>query len=394
MKMLIRIRKNETLYLFGYFLMGLSAIVIGNSYLFGVNRFQICNVVQYIAAVFFLLSFSVGKYKITDFMKLFLFACTILISAAFMHNITFALYGLSIVTSIHINTRKIIKSSVINNAIFLAIVVIPALLGVIPDDIYYHGDMKAHCLGFAYYSNIPYIVLMETIMIYWLIRSKKAELLFLILSFPVHILIYKICTVRLVLYVYILFIMSISIIGIIKKKKQHKILNCIATVLYPVTAALVVMASFQYKSSSLLSALNIIINYRLKFNLQGFEQYGISLFGQKIVSAEEYIDENFVNHYFYIDWGYVYMLIGYGLLLFVVIMLMYTLLSRYAAVNNDVKLMSWCFTICVFSIINNIMFNTALNPLLILGIKILLSNYSGYKTIYGSHEENVRIVKV
>lgn len=395
MKMLIRIRKNETLYLFGYFLMGLSAIVIGNSYLFGVNRFQICKVVQYIAAVFFLLSFSVGKYKITDFMKLFLFACTILISAAFMHNITFALYGLSIVTSIHINTRKIIKSSVINNAIFLAIVVIPALLGVIPDDIYYHGDMKAHCLGFAYYSNIPYIVLMETIMIYWLIRSKKAELLFLILSFPVHILIYKICTVRLVLYVYILFIMSISIIGIIKKKKkQHKILNCIATVLYPVTAALVVMASFQYKSSSLLSALNIIINYRLKFNLQGFEQYGISLFGQKIVSAEEYIDENFVNHYFYIDCGYVYMLIGYGLLLFVVIMLMYTLLSRYAAVNNDVKLMSWCFTICVFSIINNIMFNTALNPLLILGIKILLSNYSGYKTIYGSHEENVRIVKV
>ena len=156
-------------------------------------------------------------------------------------------------------------------------------------------------------------------MIYWLIRSKKAELLFLILSFPVHILIYKICTVRLVLYVYILFMMFVFIIGIIKKKKQHKILNCIATALYPVTAALVIVASFKYKSSSLLSALNIIINYRLKFNLQGFEQYGVSLFGQKIVSAEEYIDDNFINHYFYIDCGYVYMLIGYGLLLFIII---------------------------------------------------------------------------
>lgn len=168
--------------------------------------------------------------------------------------------------------------------------------------------------------------------------------------------------------------MFVFIIGIIKKKKQHKILNCIATALYPVTAALVIVASFKYKSSSLLSALNIIINYRLKFNLQGFEQYGVSLFGQKIVSAEEYIDDNFINHYFYIDCGYVYMLIGYGLLLFIIIMLMYTLLSRYAAVNDDIKLMSWCFAICVFSIINNIMFNTALNPLLILGIKLLLSN--------------------
>lgn len=385
MKIAIRFNKKEALYLFGYFLMGLSAVVIGNSYLFGANRFQICKVVQYISAMLFLLSFSIDKYKIADLMKSFLFGCIILISAAFMHNITFGLYGLSIVTSIHINTRKIIKNSVINNAVFLAIVVIPALLGVIPDDIYYHGDMKAHCLGFAYYANIPYIVLMETIMIYWLIRSKKAELLFLILSFPVHILIYKICTVRLVLYVYILFMMFVFIIGIIKKKKQHKILNCIATALYPVTAALVIVASFKYKSFSLLSALNIIINYRLKFNLQGFEQYGVSLFGQKIVSAEEYIDDNFINHYFYIDCGYVYMLIGYGLLLFIIIMLMYTLLSRYAAVNDDIKLMSWCFAICVFSIINNIMFNTALNPLLILGIKLLLPNYARHKMIYGSH---------
>ena len=33
--------------------MGLSAVVIGNSYLFGANRFQICEVVQYLSAVIF-----------------------------------------------------------------------------------------------------------------------------------------------------------------------------------------------------------------------------------------------------------------------------------------------------------------------------------------------------
>ena len=52
MKKLIKINK-ETLYLVGYFLMGLSAVVIGNSYLFGANRFQICEVVQYLSAVIF-----------------------------------------------------------------------------------------------------------------------------------------------------------------------------------------------------------------------------------------------------------------------------------------------------------------------------------------------------
>lgn len=391
MKTIIRINKKEALYLLGYFFMGLSTVVIGNSYLFGVHRFQICKMVQYMSAVIFLASFSVEKHRFADFMKAFLLGMVILISAASMHNITFALYGLSIITSIHIDTRKIIRSSVINNCIFLIIVIVPALLGFIPDDIYYHGGMKAHCLGFAYYSNIPYIVLMETIMVYWLICSKKVEQLFLSVSIPIHILVYRICTVRLVFYVYILFLISIFVLSVIRSKKQHKLLNCIAPFFYPVTAILVIWASFRYKSSAILSAINVMINYRLKFNLQGFERYGVSLFGQRIEFTKEYVDENFINHYFYIDCGYVYMLIGYGLILFTIIMLIYTLLSRYAVETNNIKLISWCFTICVFSVINNIMFNTALNPLLILGVNLLLPNYSGYMQ---RPLNNIKIVKV
>ncbi|MFR3264568.1 MAG: hypothetical protein ACLTQN_00895 [Blautia massiliensis (ex Durand et al. 2017)] len=291
-----------------------------------------------------------------------------------MHDITFALYGISIVTSLHIDVRKIIKSSVINNAIFLCIVIVPALLGFIPDDIYYHENMKAHCLGFAYYSNVPCVILMETFAIYWLIRSKKMERLFLILSLPVHILVYKVCTVRLEFYVYIIFMLAVLILGSINVNKQHKFMTCIATFMYPLAAVSVILASLKYKSSAIIFAFNEMINSRLKFNLQGFEQYGVNLIGQRIKSNQEYIDQNFVNHYFYIDCGYVYMLIGYGLILFAIIMFLYTYLSHYAMKTNNIKLISWCFAICVFSIINNIMFNTALNPLLILGIKLLLSN--------------------
>ena len=119
MKKLIKINK-ETLYLVGYFLMGLSAVVIGNSYLFGVNRFQICEVVQYLSATIFLWSFCIDKYKIFDFVSVFLFGIVILISAIIMHDITFALYGISIVTSLHIDVRKIVKSSVINMLSFYA----------------------------------------------------------------------------------------------------------------------------------------------------------------------------------------------------------------------------------------------------------------------------------
>ena len=374
MKKLIKINTKETLYLIGYFLMGLSVVVIGNSYLFGSRRFQICEVVQYLSAVVFLWSFCIDKYKIIDFLSVFLLGIVILISSVIMHDITFALYGISIVTALNVDVRRIVKSSVINNVIFLGMVIVPALLGFIPDDIYYHEGMKAHCLGFAYYSNVPCIVLMETLAIYWLIQSKKKERWFLALSLPVHILVYKICTVRLEFYAYIIFILFVAILSGINVNKQHKIMTYIATFIYPVTAALVILASLKYKSSAILSIFNEMISYRLKFNLQGFEQYGVKLIGQKIQSNQEYIDQNFVNHYFYIDCGYVYMLIGYGLILFVVIMFLYSFLSHYAMKTNNIKLVSWCFIICIFSVINNIMFNTALNPLLILGIKLLLSN--------------------
>ena len=76
-------------------------------------------------------------------------------------------------------------------------------------------------------------------------------------------------------------------------------MTCIATFMYPLAAASVILASLKYKSSAIISAFNVMVNYRLKFNLQGFEQYGVNLLGQRIKSNQEYIDQNFVNHYFY-----------------------------------------------------------------------------------------------
>lgn len=90
----------------------------------------------------------------------------------------------------------------------------------------------------------------------------------------------------------------VLILASINVNKQHKFMTCIATFMYPLAAASVILASLKYKSSAIISAFNVMVNYRLKFNLQGFEQYGVNLLGQRIKSNQEYIDQNFVNHYF------------------------------------------------------------------------------------------------
>ena len=386
MKKIIKTNTKEILYFIGYFLMGLSSVVIGNSYLFGAERFAICEVVQYISAAFFLLSFVRDKYKIKNFVSIILIGIVIFLSTAIMHNIAFGLYGLSVIVSIHIDIREIVKKSVIDNIIFLLIVIIPALLGLIPNDIYHRGNTVAYGLGFVYYSNMAYIVFMSTIAIYWLIKSKKVERFFLILSVPVHILVYKISTVRLVFYLYIVFLVCAFAVDKIKKRKRHKFLLWIATVMYPTMAAFIIVSTFMYEKSKVLSAFNVAINYRLNFNLQGFQKYGVKLLGQEIKNVAEYIDDKFINHYFFIDCGYVYMLIGYGAILFIIIMMIYILLARYAVIKNDVKLFCWCVVICIFSIINNIMFNTALNPLLIIGLNLIINDYSTLKNKKGERK--------
>ena len=130
MKRILKTNIKEILYFIGYFLMGLAAVVIGNSYLFGSRRFQLCEVVQYVAAAMFLISFCIDRYKIKNFVAVILLGVATLLVATVMHNIAFALFGLSVVTSVHINVRRIVKNSVINNIIFLTIVIVPALFVV------------------------------------------------------------------------------------------------------------------------------------------------------------------------------------------------------------------------------------------------------------------------
>ena len=68
------------------------------------------------------------------------------------------------------------------------------------------------------------------------------------------------------------------------------------------------------------------------------------------------------------------MLIGYGAILFVIIMMIYIIISRYAVKKNDMKLFCWCVVVCLFSVINNIMFITALNPLPIIGLNLIIND--------------------
>lgn len=106
MRVTYKWENKEILFFIGYFLLGLTNIVIGNSYLFGKNRLVICEIVQYISAIAFVLSFCIDRYKTKEFVIRMITAAIVFLVTAKSHSIGFGLCALSIVTSLNISAGK------------------------------------------------------------------------------------------------------------------------------------------------------------------------------------------------------------------------------------------------------------------------------------------------
>jgi len=71
------------------------------------------------------------------------------------------------------------------------------------------------------------------------------------------------------------------------------------------------------------------------------------------------------QNYFYIDSGFFYSLIGYGILFTVIFLLIYSYLYEHSAKNNDKPLFIWLTCVLIFTLINNVWVSIATNPVLL-----------------------------
>ena len=366
--------KKEVLFFISYFLLGFANVVAINSYLFGENSAEVYVYVLYISAIFAALSFCFENYKTKEIALIIIVIAIGFLITAHLHLISFGVTVLLIVTALNIDAKKIIKISVLNNIFFMAIVVLPALIGIIPNEIYDHNGVNAYCFGFQYYSSLPNLVFSITIFTYLLADTKIKRRIVLLFSLPIQLIVYKYCTVRLILYLYFIFLVLAVIAEFYDIRKEHKIISKISTIMYPVMSIMTFIISFIYSRSNILIKINEILNYRFGFNELGFSRYGITILGNKIITDAGTIDANNINHYFYIDSGYVYALLSYGIIFFVLIMVMYSILSKNAAKNNQSRLLIICAIICIYSVINNLIFDITLNPLPLLAFQVIMNN--------------------
>lgn len=261
--------------------------------------------------------------------------------------------------------KKIVKVSLISSLVPLLIVILMSQIGYLPDYVFNHDGAAAHSLGFPYYSKAPYILL-YCIIEYMYIKNNNLSWFKLILVLMINYVTYKITTLRLSFYLFmiawILFVLLVKLNLADLRKGRKKYIVCS---FYPLAFIVTVWSALHFNmQEKFWREMNALLSGRLELSNTAFKKYPITLFGQHIeMQGNQY---HVINpNYFYIDSGFIYSLLGYGLIFTILTILIYSYLFKFSCEKNDKAMFIWLVTIMIFTIINNTWVNVTYNPLLL-----------------------------
>lgn len=217
--------------------------------------------------------------------------------------------------------------------------------------------------------------------------EQKANWIELIIIFGLNYVLYKLSTLRLAFYlVCIILVLYIILIkfNMFKLKAKPLVIACSLT--FPLLFFLSIWSNSAYNTSSpLFVKMNQLLSERLDLGHQALDMFSINLFGHYIQTIKT------ADTYFYVDSGFLFSLLGYGLLFTGMALYIYTYLCHYAAKNNKKMLFIWLSSVAVFSVINNTWISLYINPIL-LYFPILLKNkeqgnYNRFLSLLGYNKE-------
>lgn len=267
--------------------------------------------------------------------------------------------------------KKIVKVSLIAALSALTLILFFCLVGILTDHLYYGtGQRVAHCLGFSYYSRFPFILFLCTIMFLYL-RNRKTWLIYALIL-VINIVVFYYTTLRLTYYLTFLLVFLDWLLGRMNKwdlsvGKWPVVSAC----LYPICLAFTWLVMALYNPGNrFLAWLNTALNNRIRLMHTGYSEYSVKLFGNYIAMRGNSALRDTID-YFYIDSGFAYSLLAYGLVFTIAVVFLYSSIFYYSCRTNNKNLFIWTFVIMVFTLVNNIWLSVTYNPLLMLSIPVL-----------------------
>ena len=296
----------------------------------------------------------------------------IIISAFLLVTITttrkyLLIYALFLLASNCAEFKKIVKYSLIATLSATCIVMIASQIGIVQDYVFERETEIAHSMGFSYYSAYPYI-LMFNMLSYMYIRKKSITWIEIAVLLIINQGVYHLSTLRLTYYLtFLIIILYLLVAKMNRIRLNHKAFYVGSFLLYPLMLFITVWSSLQYTHYNLFwRKLDDILSGRLRLQHKAFDLYSVKLFGQYIETNNMTNGVVAQHNYFYIDSGFIYSILGYGILLTFILLFMYSFLLFKACQHNDKVLAIWIVSLAIFTVVNNTWLNIHYNCLLLL----------------------------
>ena len=132
----------------------------------------------------------------------------------------------------------------------------------------------------------------------------------------------------------------------------------LAVSLFPALALLNYIVAKNYnKRVAIMKQIDEMTHFRLSLPNQALKQYGVHLLGTQIVENTDTTQ----GDYFYVDSGFMKNLINYGLIVFILILLLYSVMLYAAILEHDKLLTIWLICVAVYSVFNNMLLSPVEN---------------------------------
>ena len=272
-----------------------------------------------------------------------------------------------------IASEKLIRVYTVTIATALFVTIGASLLGIIENLSYAQpGRMTRMAFGIGYPTDFGAHVLF-LLLCYFYLRRKKIQYVELVITVLIGGLIYIFCGARtnalcIWLLAGVLFFTKNRRDDAKKRKKEYEMASWFSGLLASAgticAAGILILSMLYTKGSSIFLKLDSILSQRLSFSQKGMEVYGFSIFGQYIPMQGNGGSTETPLNYFFLDSSYISILLQYGLIMFVMILILWGIIGLRARKEKDWVLL-WILAIIAFqSIMEQHLLDISYNPFL------------------------------
>lgn len=327
------------------------------------------------ACVFLIFKYIIDKHSTESI----IYSTLILVVAVLISYITSGWYVIMVLAILlvnmkNINIRKLIIIWIIEISILMLFIAISYKIGVIGETtISWDRDtgIERYTLGYNYTTFSSNYFFHLTIF-YLYIKGNLIKYLELGVLALLNIYLYNFTNTKAAV---IYSVLAIILVILMKKFNFSKGVSYINKFSMFVGGFVAGLLTYLYKyDSAIISEINVILSGRLYYGYKGIEEYGITLFGQKITWITEVILDSELQ-YNYIDSSYLNIMFNYGIIMLLFVMLGYYVLGK-RNISNDIYYSILILIITLHSMFDPQLIEIMYNPsILLLGYVITKSSY-------------------